>query len=332
MSRRPRSCRALKSRARSACRITAGVLDVVQKGVDLADAMTIVQIESSRLEVLPTARASESADLVASVAMQGFLQDLTGYGQSRFLVIDLPPVLTSHDVISILPQVDCVLFVVGVGVSQSVGHRGMRQVSRHDERGQGCAEQGIRVRHNTRLQLRRPPSLNTARYDNPAGRSRPRPDTVARCETVASCQELADTPQPAAGDIVSHASPRRLRRRSDTVVAPITAKLLVALAKGHIGLHVGIAILPCDRHVAPDVVPESWRRTAMSCPAARHRGTGCGCMPDRPLRNHRGCNLIARCPSCVDVMVVEAPSGHLHGTSRPAGSEPDCSPMIPRHC
>ena len=61
---------------------------------------------------------SESADLVASVAMKGFLQDLTGYGQSRFLVIDLPPILTSHDVISILPQVDCVLFVVGVGVSQ----------------------------------------------------------------------------------------------------------------------------------------------------------------------------------------------------------------------
>jgi protein-tyrosine kinase len=96
----------------------AGVVDVVQKNVDLADAMTIVHVENSRLEVLPTARNSESADLVASVAMKGFLQDLTGYGQSRFLVIDLPPVLTSHDVISILPQVDCVLFVVGVGVSQ----------------------------------------------------------------------------------------------------------------------------------------------------------------------------------------------------------------------
>jgi protein-tyrosine kinase len=96
----------------------SGVLDVVQKGVDLADAMTMVQIESSRLEVLPTVPTSDSADLVASVAMRGFLQDLTGYGQSRFLVIDLPPLLTSHDVISILPQVDCVLFVVGVGVSQ----------------------------------------------------------------------------------------------------------------------------------------------------------------------------------------------------------------------
>jgi len=34
------------------------------------------------------------------------------------MILDLPPLLTSHDVISILPQVDCVLLVGAVGVSK----------------------------------------------------------------------------------------------------------------------------------------------------------------------------------------------------------------------
>jgi MinD superfamily P-loop ATPase len=47
-----------------------------------------------------------------------FLQDLAGPRQSRIVVLDLPPLLTGHDVISVLPQIDCVLLVAAVGTSK----------------------------------------------------------------------------------------------------------------------------------------------------------------------------------------------------------------------
>ena len=72
----------------------------------------------SRLEILPTAPASNPSDLVGSSAMRMLLQDITGHGQSRIVILDLPPLLTGHDVISILPQVDCVLLVAAVGTSK----------------------------------------------------------------------------------------------------------------------------------------------------------------------------------------------------------------------
>ena len=46
------------------------------------------------------------------------MQDLTGHGRSRIVILDLPPLLGGHDVLSILPQVDCVLLVAAVGTSK----------------------------------------------------------------------------------------------------------------------------------------------------------------------------------------------------------------------
>jgi protein-tyrosine kinase len=46
------------------------------------------------------------------------LEDVAGRAASGIVILDLPPVLTGHDVISILPQVDCVLFVAAVGTSK----------------------------------------------------------------------------------------------------------------------------------------------------------------------------------------------------------------------
>ena len=81
------------------------------------DAIIRARAGSSRLEVLPTAPASNPSDLVGSSAMRTLLQDVTGHGQSRIVILDLPPLLTGNDVISILPQVDCVLLVAAVGTS-----------------------------------------------------------------------------------------------------------------------------------------------------------------------------------------------------------------------
>jgi protein-tyrosine kinase len=95
-----------------------GVLGVIEGRIEADGAIVHARAGSSRLEVLPTAPAANSSDLVGSTAMKTLLQDITGPGQSRIVIFDLPPLLTGHDVISILPQVDCVLLVAAIGTSK----------------------------------------------------------------------------------------------------------------------------------------------------------------------------------------------------------------------
>jgi protein-tyrosine kinase len=94
-----------------------GTLGVIEGRTEVDCAIVRARVGGSRLEVLPTAPTSDSSDLVGSSAMKKLLQDIKGHGQSRIVILDLPPLLTGHDVISILPQVDCVLLVAAVGVS-----------------------------------------------------------------------------------------------------------------------------------------------------------------------------------------------------------------------
>lgn len=95
-----------------------GVVDVIEGRASLASASILARVGGSRLEVLSTMPSSDPSDLVASPAMKGFLQDLAGHARSRIIVLDLPPLLAGHDVISILPQVDCALLVAAVGNSK----------------------------------------------------------------------------------------------------------------------------------------------------------------------------------------------------------------------
>jgi protein-tyrosine kinase len=94
-----------------------GVLGVIEGRIELDGAIIRARVGGSRLEVLPTAPTSDSSDLVGSSAMRVLLQDISGHGQSRIVILDLPPLLTGHDAISILPHVDCVLLVAAVGTS-----------------------------------------------------------------------------------------------------------------------------------------------------------------------------------------------------------------------
>jgi protein-tyrosine kinase len=95
-----------------------GVVGVLEGRVEIKNVIVDARVGDSRLEVLPTARSPNPSDLVSSTAMKNLLQDLAGYGQSRIVIFDLPPLLTGHDVISILPRVDCVLLVAAVGISK----------------------------------------------------------------------------------------------------------------------------------------------------------------------------------------------------------------------
>ena len=94
-----------------------GVLDILEGRVEIENAIIEARVGDSQLEVLPTVASPNSSDLVASTAMKNFLQDVAGHRRSGIVILDLPPLLTGHDAISILPQVDCVLLVAAVGVS-----------------------------------------------------------------------------------------------------------------------------------------------------------------------------------------------------------------------
>jgi protein-tyrosine kinase len=94
-----------------------GLLGVIEERIQLDSAVVPIRAGNSRMEVLPTAPASNASDLAGSSAMTRLLEDITDYGQSRIIILDLPPLLTGHDVISILPHVDCVLLVGAIGVS-----------------------------------------------------------------------------------------------------------------------------------------------------------------------------------------------------------------------
>lgn len=71
-----------------------------------------------RFVVLPTQRAiPSSAELLGSSRVGALMGELRENYADRIVVVDLPPVLAADDVLALLPRVDCVLMVVGNGVS-----------------------------------------------------------------------------------------------------------------------------------------------------------------------------------------------------------------------
>jgi Mrp family chromosome partitioning ATPase len=56
---------------------------------------------------------------MASRAMSDLLQDVKREFQSQIIILDLPPLLSSADVLAVLPKLDCMLLVTAVGVTTS---------------------------------------------------------------------------------------------------------------------------------------------------------------------------------------------------------------------
>ena len=94
-----------------------GALSVLQGNTTLSEAIIPARVGDQRFSVLPTTSTTGSAEMIASRAMAAMMQDLKREYHSQTIILDLPPVLTSDDVIAILPQIDCVLFVAAVGTS-----------------------------------------------------------------------------------------------------------------------------------------------------------------------------------------------------------------------
>lgn len=85
-----------------------------------------------RFVVLPTNSPVEGASEVLSSARVGHLiSELRERYSDRIVIFDLPPILAADDVMTVLPRVDCVLMVVGSGVStQSEVEESMSRLSK----------------------------------------------------------------------------------------------------------------------------------------------------------------------------------------------------------
>jgi protein-tyrosine kinase len=94
----------------------SGVLSVLEARANLSDVVIEAEFGRNSLLVLPGEECrSGSAEWMTSEAMATLLQNIKRNFRSRIVIFDLPPMLVSDDVISILPQMDAVLLVAGVG-------------------------------------------------------------------------------------------------------------------------------------------------------------------------------------------------------------------------
>jgi protein-tyrosine kinase len=95
-----------------------GVLSVLDNRAALSDVVVEASISRSRFMILPGEVCKRgSAEWMASQAMSTLLQTIKREFRSRIVIFDMPPLLIGDDVISILPQMDAVLLIAGVGSS-----------------------------------------------------------------------------------------------------------------------------------------------------------------------------------------------------------------------
>jgi protein-tyrosine kinase len=95
-----------------------GLLSVLRGSAALPSAIIRASIGDNRLLVLPgEVSKSGSAEWMSSQAMTNCLQALRRDFGSHVIILDVPPVLVGDDVIALLPQIDSVLLVAGVGAS-----------------------------------------------------------------------------------------------------------------------------------------------------------------------------------------------------------------------
>jgi protein-tyrosine kinase len=94
----------------------SGLLSVLENEAGLADVLVEASLGRNKMLVLPgEVCRSGSSEWMASQSMTSLLQILKREFRSRTIIFDMPPVLLGDDVISVLPQMDAVLLVAGVG-------------------------------------------------------------------------------------------------------------------------------------------------------------------------------------------------------------------------
>ena len=95
-----------------------GILSVLEGRTVLSEAVVQTRIGNNQMTVLPCETSTSfSSEWMASREMASLIQAIRRDYGSHVVVLDMPPILATDDVISILPQLDCVLLVAAVGMS-----------------------------------------------------------------------------------------------------------------------------------------------------------------------------------------------------------------------
>jgi len=95
-----------------------GLMSLLAGRTSLPTSLFQTYVRSERLLVLPCeASTQHSSEWISSRPMSAVLHEIKRDFRAWTVIVDLPPILPSDDVISILPQLDCVLFVVAAGTT-----------------------------------------------------------------------------------------------------------------------------------------------------------------------------------------------------------------------
>lgn len=71
-----------------------------------------------RLVILPTKKpVSHSSEVLSSPRVGALIAELRARYESRIVIFDLPPLLSTDDAIAVLPKIDCILMVVANGMN-----------------------------------------------------------------------------------------------------------------------------------------------------------------------------------------------------------------------
>jgi non-specific protein-tyrosine kinase len=94
-----------------------GLIDYLEEKVPMNDIIVWPGIE--KFTVISGNRVvEESSELMGSPRMQGLVAELKSRYDDRYVIFDVPPVLGGADALAFAPLVDCIILVVGAGVTR----------------------------------------------------------------------------------------------------------------------------------------------------------------------------------------------------------------------
>lgn len=93
-----------------------GLLDYLEDKAAMNDIITWPGIE--KFTIISGSRVvDDSSELISSPRMQTLMDELKNRYHDRYVIFDAPPILDVADALAFAPMVDCILVVVGAGVT-----------------------------------------------------------------------------------------------------------------------------------------------------------------------------------------------------------------------
>jgi non-specific protein-tyrosine kinase len=93
-----------------------GLLDYLEENADMRDIITWPGIE--KFTIISGERVvDDSSEMISSPRMQSLMVEMKHRYEDRFVIFDAPPVLGVADALAFAPLVDCIVMVVGAGIT-----------------------------------------------------------------------------------------------------------------------------------------------------------------------------------------------------------------------